>query len=346
MKKRHSGVIGVLACMIPLLAASAAPAAYELPSSVLTGAGGAASSASYRLVGSLGQPTPPGGGSGAVFTTEAGFWNTATVDPVGAPMVTAFVIPSSHVSQTVPITIFTASDNVRVARYLVNESETTPSLSDPNWSAAAPTQYDFASPGAKTLYAWARDDANNISAGSPAGVTISPAEWLLTVATAGTGAGVVNSDSGGIACVSGSDADCSASYVNNASVTLAATPDWKSAFGAWSGAMTGITNPEAVTMNADKTVTATFSVVNRVRRTQGTDTDYPAIQAACNAVTAAAAIKAQTFSYPEQLLFNRPHTVTFNGGMDGAYANYTGYTTVQSLTVTQGTVIVNRFVIR
>jgi YD repeat-containing protein len=79
------------------------------------------------------------------------------------PVVTAFVIPSLYNNLTVPITTFTATDNVGVTGYLVNESPSTPSPSDPSWSPTPQTQYTFSSEGNKTLYAWARDAAGNNS---------------------------------------------------------------------------------------------------------------------------------------------------------------------------------------
>jgi YD repeat-containing protein len=82
---------------------------------------------------------------------------------VAPPVVTVFVIPNLHNNLTVPITTFTATDNVGVTGYLVNESPSIPSLSDPNWSPTPQRQYIFSSDGSKTLYAWARDAAGNIS---------------------------------------------------------------------------------------------------------------------------------------------------------------------------------------
>lgn len=91
---------------------------------------------------------------------------------IAAPGVTAFVVPSVYNNLTVPITTFTATDNVGVTGYLVNESPSTPSLSDPNWSAARQTQYTFSSDGSKTLYAWAKDGAGNISSSLSATVSL------------------------------------------------------------------------------------------------------------------------------------------------------------------------------
>jgi hypothetical protein len=57
-----------------------------------------------------------------------------------------------------------------VTGYLVNESATKPAAG--NWSATAPASYTFASAGAKTLYAWARDAAGNVSNSLSGTVTI------------------------------------------------------------------------------------------------------------------------------------------------------------------------------
>jgi YD repeat-containing protein len=82
---------------------------------------------------------------------------------ITVPVVTALVFPNVYNNLAVPITTFTATDNVGVTEYLVNESPSIPSLSDPNWSATPQTQYIFPSDGNKTLFAWARDAAGNIS---------------------------------------------------------------------------------------------------------------------------------------------------------------------------------------
>lgn len=80
-----------------------------------------------------------------------------------APVVTAFVIPSTYTELTVPITTFTATDNFTVTHYLVNESASTPSVDDPDWYYITQTEYTFDSEGVKILYAWVKDDLGNIS---------------------------------------------------------------------------------------------------------------------------------------------------------------------------------------
>ncbi len=86
-----------------------------------------------------------------------------------SPTVTSFTIPSTSTSLTVPITSFTAADNVGVTGYGLSESGSMPPSS---WSGSAPSSYTFSSAGTKTLYAWAKDAAGNISSPKSAQVSI------------------------------------------------------------------------------------------------------------------------------------------------------------------------------
>ena len=97
---------------------------------------------------------------------------TLPVSDATRPTVTNFVIPSTAASLTVAVTTFTATDNVGVTGYLLTETSAAPSASANGWSGSAPTNYTFASAGAKTLYAWAKDAAGNVSAGLNDSVTI------------------------------------------------------------------------------------------------------------------------------------------------------------------------------
>lgn len=78
-----------------------------------------------------------------------------------APTVTAFTIPDSVDNFIIPITTFTATGNVTA--YKITESATAPNLIDAGWSSTIPTTYTTSSEGTKTLYAWVRDAAGNIS---------------------------------------------------------------------------------------------------------------------------------------------------------------------------------------
>ena len=81
------------------------------------------------------------------------------------PTINSFSIPATSASCTVPVSSFTASDKISVTGFKLTESATAPQAGDAGWSATAPNSYCFASEGTKTLCAWAKDAAGNVSAG-------------------------------------------------------------------------------------------------------------------------------------------------------------------------------------
>jgi hypothetical protein len=89
-----------------------------------------------------------------------------------APTVTAFSIPATSSSLSVPITAFAATDNIGVTGYMVNESSTKPLATAAGWTASAPASYTASAAGARTLYAWAKDAAGNVSNSRSASTTI------------------------------------------------------------------------------------------------------------------------------------------------------------------------------
>jgi uncharacterized repeat protein (TIGR02543 family) len=78
--------------------------------------------------------------------------------------------------------------------------------------------------------------------------------YALSVTKAGDGAGTVTSDLGGINC----GTSCSTTLLGLTVVSLTATPNGISAFDGWSGGGCSGTGPCTVTMDAAKTVTASF----------------------------------------------------------------------------------------
>ncbi len=80
-------------------------------------------------------------------------------------------------------------------------------------------------------------------------------QYNLTVSRGGTGTGTVTSIPAGINCGS----DCTEAYNAGTVVTLTAVADASSIFGGWSGACSG-TGACSVTMDASKSVTATFNI--------------------------------------------------------------------------------------
>ena len=92
------------------------------------------------------------------------------------------------------------------------------------------------------------DNAKNVTAA----FTLN--QYALNVATAGAGSGSVSSNPAGIDC----GGDCTESYDYGTVVTLTATPDAESSFSGWSGNLSGATTPNTITIDGNKTVTATF----------------------------------------------------------------------------------------
>jgi hypothetical protein len=86
--------------------------------------------------------------------------------------------------------------------------------------------------------------------------------YNLNISKAGTGTGTVTSNPAGVNC----GADCTESYESGTSVTLTANPDTGSTVASWSGDCSSCgTNTDCnVTMNADKTCTATFNLIQRI----------------------------------------------------------------------------------
>jgi hypothetical protein len=75
-----------------------------------------------------------------------------------APTVTAFTLPATSSSLTVTISTFTIDEAASL--YCIQPTNSSTGCS---WTASAPTTYPFGTSGAKTLYAFAKDAAGNIS---------------------------------------------------------------------------------------------------------------------------------------------------------------------------------------
>ena len=82
--------------------------------------------------------------------------------------------------------------------------------------------------------------------------------YMLSVTKTGTGAGTVTSAPAGVDC----NGDCEQSYPSDSSVILTASADTGSVFDGWSGGGCSGTGPCSVTMNADTTIIAAFTLSN------------------------------------------------------------------------------------
>ena len=163
---------------------------------------------------------------------------TAAELDTAKPVVTSFELPATSPSLSVNITSLTANANIGITGYLLTEASEPPLANAAGWSQQAPTSYTFTTEGAKTLYAWAKDAAGNISeplsantliqlanngvCGSANGGTFpaAPASNLCSVGTATTVSGsgpwtwTCQGSNGG------SNASCSANLQSSTSMNL------------------------------------------------------------------------------------------------------------------------------
>jgi hypothetical protein len=107
------------------------------------------------------------------FTSKILIKTTAVIIPdKTAPIISSFTIPSNFASLTIPISSFIATDNKAVTGYKLTETSLIPNATDIDWSVTPPTSYTFSTTGSKILYAWAKDEAGNISTSISAQVLI------------------------------------------------------------------------------------------------------------------------------------------------------------------------------
>ncbi|HAH22874.1 MAG TPA: hypothetical protein DCL77_03790 [Prolixibacteraceae bacterium] len=103
---------------------------------------------------------------------DIGAFETRFLD-ITLPIVSAFNIPSTSNSLSVPISISAATDKSEVTGYLLTETPESPSSGEAGWISSFPAQYVFLSEGRKTLYAWVKDASGNVSAPLTGSVSIS-----------------------------------------------------------------------------------------------------------------------------------------------------------------------------
>lgn len=128
---------------------------------------------------------------------DIGAYEYVDIGDTTPPTVSAFTIAATATSLTVPITTFTVTDDTAVTGYLLTESTSTPDVDDPDWSATAQTEYTFSTEGAKTLYAWAKDAAGNISTSLNDSVTITLPTYTIGGTISGlTGTAVLQNNGG------------------------------------------------------------------------------------------------------------------------------------------------------
>ena len=169
----------------------------------------------------------------------------------------------------------------------------------------------------------------NGSASLPAfSITVTSVKQL-TVSLAGTGNGSVNSITPGLifTCVQGA---CPAQQLPyNMTATLAATPSSTSLFSGWSGGCTNTSGYCQMTLDVDKSVTATFNAIPPLK-IPGTSAYYYGTFAAALADTTAMPDNSSVTLYGQAttltggLILNRPVNINFAGGFDAGFQSNTG----------------------
>jgi len=123
-------------------------------------------------------------GTGTCGTISRSQLNVAT-NTMAAPVVDSFVIPGTVIDTTapfvVPVTTFTASDNLAVTGYMITTTATAPTAGAAGWTPSAPTSFTVPSQASYTLYAWAKDAAGNVSLSASASTTVSSCTESATV---------------------------------------------------------------------------------------------------------------------------------------------------------------------
>ena len=128
---------------------------------------------------------------------------------------------------------------------------------------------DGVSQGAITSYTF-----TNVTSAHTIDATFALNTYTLTVNKSGTGSGTVTSNPAGISCGS----DCMEDYTYGTVVTLTATPSYVgTTFGGWGGDCTscGKNITCAITLNADKTCTATFTATQQLEGSWVKSLDLP-----------------------------------------------------------------------
>jgi len=159
----------------------------------------------------------------------------------------------------------------------------------------------------------------------------------ITVTIAGSGSGTVNSDPSGINCGAGSSTGCSAFFQPGSIVNLFATPNSISLFNGWSGNCGGTGNC-SVTLTANKSATATFSLASGVK--VGTK-EFSIIQTAYDdaATATGSVIRLLEGTLAGSFTAARDIAVKLEGGYTAAYDAVSTETAIQgSLKIREGTV--------
>ena len=286
-----------------------------------------------------GNSTPPsaiGSYSVTALITDSSYQGSTTgilvIRDPAIPFIQTFTaLP--RVNYLIADTTIIAKDDVGATGYCLTEAAIS---SNCTWNSSATGSYTFTTAGPKTLYAFAKDAAGNIS--PPAAATLTVNNPTLTVAVGGTGIGTITSSPAGISCTSGV---CTSAFAGK--VNLYATPSVLSNFVGWGEACTGL-GACSVTMDGPNTVTATFNAATLLHID---GTIFPTLQAAYDAATRGSVIQMLDRSTAGTLTADKGIVVKLKGGYDSSYTSIIGTTALTGpLKIEQGKIVADKIVIR
>ena len=162
---------------------------------------------------------------------------------------------------------------------------------------------------------------------------------VLEVDMLGTGSGSVNSVPGGINSVGGTS---QAFYYLGAPVILTALTDSKSEV-SWTEACSGCTGQTCqVTVTGAGPCGVVFTLGSSARiGTAGFDT----LQAAYDSASDGATVQAREQDFPGGLSCNLAKKVVIKGGYDQTYSALPGFSSVKGVTISKGTVVMDRVLV-
>ncbi len=123
--------------------------------------------------------------------------------------------------------------------------------------------------------------------GNPSDLNSGPATFILTLLTDGTSSGIINSNPAG-----------GPTYSSRTVVTLTANPVATAEFAGWAGDCTGTSPTCTVTMNANKTVTATFNLKTTKLRLSATGGSISGVSAQVGSQPRACTEDSCVWTYP------------------------------------------------
>jgi len=201
--------------------------------------------------------------------------------------------------------------------------------------------------GAFSGYAWAENFgwiSFRSQSGAQVAYGVSLITYTLNLVFSGTGSGSVSSTSLMVSC----NTNCKKTFMDITSLKLTAAASQYSSFGGWQGCDTSNGADCNLTLDQDRTTTVSFNKdTEHVARIDGSTPAYFAtLQAAYDNAGSSNIIQVWGIDLVETLTCGLSNIVTISGGYDQQFQNRNGTTIIRGLTISRGTVSVDRIVIR